>query len=258
MRRAAGFTLIEVLVALSLLAVLAVMSWGGLDGMMRTQQVTLEHQSDTLSAQVGLAQWTLDLDQLADNPYLYPLAWEGQTLRLLRRTGPAQPEGLLVVAWRLERSAGPDQPGRWMRWQSEPLRERQALLQAWRDALSPAPGAAGAGSTADLLPLSSWQVLFYRAGAWGPASPPAPGTAPPRPERPLGEWPEGVRLQLQLPPGQLLSGALQSDWFNPTAPPPANAATSPNANPANPSNPTNPTNPTSPTNPSSNPPGPTP
>ena len=56
-KRGRGFTLVELLVALFAMALLAVMSWRGLDGMTRAQAITAARADEVLTLQVGLAQW---------------------------------------------------------------------------------------------------------------------------------------------------------------------------------------------------------
>ena len=85
MRRARGFTLIELLVALAALALLAVLSWRGLDGMSRAQERTSAHTDDVLALQTGLAQWTADLDGLVQLGQLTAIEWNGRVLRLTRK-----------------------------------------------------------------------------------------------------------------------------------------------------------------------------
>ena len=62
MRRAAGFTLVELLVAIAVMALLAIMSWRGLDGMARAQEQTRARSDDLLVMQAALSQWAADLD----------------------------------------------------------------------------------------------------------------------------------------------------------------------------------------------------
>ncbi len=55
MRAAKGFTLVEVLVAIGVMALLALMSWRGLDAMLRTQ-TQLQQRADRIrTLQAGLA-----------------------------------------------------------------------------------------------------------------------------------------------------------------------------------------------------------
>ena len=61
--KAAGFTLIEVLVAISIMALMALMAWRGIDGMLRTQTGLQNRADDIRTLQAGLAQWQTDLDQ---------------------------------------------------------------------------------------------------------------------------------------------------------------------------------------------------
>ena len=84
-----GFTLIEVLVAISMMALMSLMAWRGLDGMLRSQS-SLQSRSDEIrSLQAGLAQWQTDLDQLAELAGTPSWDWNGQVLRLTRRTDDA-------------------------------------------------------------------------------------------------------------------------------------------------------------------------
>ena len=56
-RRAHGFPLVEVLVALSLMAVLALLSWRGLASMLRTRDSTGARINAVAHAQVSMLQW---------------------------------------------------------------------------------------------------------------------------------------------------------------------------------------------------------
>ena len=55
-----GFTLVELLVAIAVMALLAIVSWRGLDGMVRAQQITRERADAVLELQTVLAQWGTD------------------------------------------------------------------------------------------------------------------------------------------------------------------------------------------------------
>ena len=68
MRAQRGFTLIELLIALGLMAVLAGLSWRGLDQLMRTKQITQAQVDQTAVLQTVLAQWQTDLNAVRPVP----------------------------------------------------------------------------------------------------------------------------------------------------------------------------------------------
>ena len=88
-RRTRGFTLVELLVALFVLSLVAVLSWRGLDGMVRTQSQVQARADEVMTLQVGLAQWRTDLDAVVSQPGLPEIEWNGQVLRMLRRSDSA-------------------------------------------------------------------------------------------------------------------------------------------------------------------------
>ena len=208
--RQVGFTLIELLVAIAVMALIALLSWRGLDGMVRAQETTRQRADEMLVLQAALGQWGSDLDAIMPVAQTTPLDWDGQVLRLTRRSSAVPDEGALVVAW-TRRSAGSASP--WLRWQSPPVRTRAEWQQAWQQAAQWArtPGDAERRYEVTLLPLQDWQIFYYRGGAWSnPLS--STGTTP---GDTSGAVPEGVRLQITLPPGQALAGQLTRDWVNP-------------------------------------------
>ena len=62
MRASKGFTLIELLVAIAAMALLALMSWRGIEGMARAQAQNRERGDAVLTLQTTLSQWNADLD----------------------------------------------------------------------------------------------------------------------------------------------------------------------------------------------------
>ena len=86
-----GFTLVELLVALGILSVIAVLSWRGIDSMTRAQQLTQQHGDQVLALQAGLAQWRADLDALMSWPAA-PAA-PGQPPAATPARWPAAPPG---------------------------------------------------------------------------------------------------------------------------------------------------------------------
>ncbi|MDB5730939.1 MAG: ral secretion pathway protein [Variovorax sp.] len=219
-----GFTLVELLVALVVMALLALVSWRGLEGLSRATTQNRQRADAVLTLQVSLAQWGADLDAIATLAQTRPIDWDGRVLRLTRRgPDPAAP-AMVVVAWTLRAEAD---GARWHRWQSAPFTLRGDWQQAWSQAAAWAQDgtAPPGGSDVALMPLESWQLYYFRNDQWGPA---APLTATPLVAATAataatanaaiapGAVPDGVRLVLGLSPGEGLSGPLTRDWARPT------------------------------------------
>ena len=219
-RRAAsrGFTLVELLVALFALALLAIMSWRGLDGMTRAQAQTEARADEALTLQVGLAQWAADLDALVQQPQTAAIEWNGRVLRMTRRSTGAPTDGLLVVGWTRRVVNG---QGTWLRWQSPLVVTRGELDAAWQqaDIWSANPGVEQLRREVAIVPLEEWQIFFFREDAWtNPLSSDIRAAAPATPvaARTVPVIPDGVRLVLTLPPGTSITGTLTRDWVRPT------------------------------------------
>lgn len=219
--QARGFTLVELLVAIAALALLALMSWRGIGGMVRAQEQTRERSAQLAVLQVALGQWSTDLDAMLTLPHTQPLDWDGQVLRITRRHGTTPEAGAQIVAWTRRNVQGVDQ---WLRWQSPPVRTRGEWQSAWLQAAQWArtPSETDRRNEVALLPLTQWQLFYYRGGAWsnplsstGTEAPATEGT-PNAVGTAATSAPDGVRLQITLPPGQALSGTLTRDWVRPT------------------------------------------
>lgn len=192
----AGFTLVEVLVALVIMAVLAAMAWQGVDGIARARTATQERSDTTLRVNTVVAQWEQDLRSLYDTGTTPALAFDGAALRLTRQT----PEGVQVVAWALH-------DGRWMRWAGPSVTRAADLQESWLRSQQLQ------GTEPDQLRaldgLAAWQLYFYRGNAWsnaqssaGAAAPPAGAPSAPVQRVPL---PKAVRVVLTF------NGALQGN-----------------------------------------------
>lgn len=216
-----GFTLIELLVAIAAMALMAGLSWRGLDGMVRAQAQIQQRADAVLTLQAGLAQWSADLDALQPLPQTQTLDWDGRGLRLIRRSATPG-AGLLVVAWTRRTVDGAPQ---WLRWQSPPQWSRGGLQSAWERAAQWAqnPGDEEKKYEVRIAALAQWQIFYFRGNAWtnplssdnadAPAAPaPGAGNAAAGPDLSL---PDGVRLVLTLPPDQAVSGDLTLDWVQP-------------------------------------------
>ncbi len=173
-RVARGFTLIELLVAISVLALMAVLSWQGLDGMSRAQSQTQQRANEVLTLQAGLAQWSTDLDALVQTEQLNAIDWNGQVLRITRRSAATSadglPTGLSVVAWSQRAVASSDgsTSSQWLRWESPALQTRGDLAGAWQRAARWAQNPSDEDQRLEvaIAPLLQWQVFYYRADAW--------------------------------------------------------------------------------------------
>lgn len=205
-RRTSGFTLLELLVAISVMAVLAILSWRGLDGMTSAQRHIDEQSTMIRGLETGLVQWRADWDALTERPGTTTLDWNGNTLRLLRPAQGTNPSGLVVVAWTV-RGSGPG--AQWSRWQSPVVQNHIDIATAWQRAAQWATYSSEdeARHAVTIVALTGWQLFFYRGNAWSnPLSSADPQAAS------ASSMPDGVRLIVDLPPHQTLTGKLTHEW----------------------------------------------
>lgn len=218
MRRPHGFTLVEVLVAITVMAVMALMSWRGIDAMLRTQTALQTRADQVRTLQAGLAQWQTDLNRLSGAAGLSSWDWDGKVLRLTRE-GTQPGEGLWVVAWTWRQQ---NNGGEWLRWQSPPLTSRAAWQDAWQNAQlwSQVPTEALRSREVRVHPLAGWQLFVHRSGNWtNPLSSDATNANASGANAPvtLGKSvPDGLRLVLDLPQEGAVTGRLSMDWVRPT------------------------------------------
>jgi len=121
LRRAAGFTLVEVLVSLVVMAILSALAFRGIDAVMRAKDSALSSTDRTLKLNTGMSQFEYDVSQIIDSKVLpQAVMFDGATLRIARRT----PDGIQLVLWTL-------QDRRWQRWASGSFIHMSELTDAW-------------------------------------------------------------------------------------------------------------------------------
>ena len=201
--QARGFTLVEVLVALAVMAVIAGMAWQGLDAMVRSREAAQASSQATLRTSIALAQWERDLWAVLPTGAVPALRVDGAQMRLTREAAEG---GVQVVVWSRREGA-------WWRWASPAVTRTGELQDLWLRSQQLLGQEAG---TVKLLEgLDGLQLYFHRDNAWTNAQssgdrnaqtpePPGQGTPPGALPAALDErLPNAVRLVLNLPAGPL-------------------------------------------------------
>jgi len=155
-----GFTLVELLVAISILAIVAVLGWRGLDGIVRARVALTQQMETTRGMQLAFAQMQSDCEHIAQRdivdqrPYLLIGADRFTLVREVFTEN--QPSRLQVVAYRIVN-------GTLIRRESQATRDLVQLDALWQ----------AVSSDADTNPavalqtgVTGMQVATWVNGAW--------------------------------------------------------------------------------------------
>ncbi len=217
---ARGFTLLEMLVAAFIMAIVAGLGWRGLDSVAQSRSSAAQRMDEATQLQLAMQQMRADLAAAIDGGAQLPavsLAGNGDLL-ILRRV--EEPLGADLRAWStaLPEHAGDLQVVRWglrdgqlLRWAGAPAAATGPLLQSMRQA-------SGAGIVL-LDSVQAMKVLVFRyagtgaqrqSGAWVNPYTAADGLqgGAGNPLLALLRTPAAVRLELQLQ-GRTLRGWVQ-------------------------------------------------
>jgi general secretion pathway protein J len=160
MQRARGFTLVELLVAIGILAMVAVLGWRGLDGIVRARVALTDQMEMTRGMQLAFAQMQSDCEHAADATLLgrRPYLLQADNRLTLVRTvfNENEPARLQVIAYRLV-------DGQLTRRESNTTRDLAELDALWQASVSdtdPTPPVTLEGGVA------SMSLLVWQNNAW--------------------------------------------------------------------------------------------
>lgn len=198
-----GFTLVELLVAVAVLAIVAVLGWRGLDGIIRSRQALTEQMDQTRGLQLAFAQLQSDLEQLAPRARLHQreqLLADATHLTLVRNVfAEGEPSRVQVVSFRIRN-------GVLLRQESAGTRDLVQLDTLWQAALN---DMAQERSVPLQSGVASLAARIWRNGAWEPVAAQGGTLSVSLPD------PPGLELSLTLlAPAQVASSADAADASN--------------------------------------------
>ncbi|XLZ68380.1 prepilin-type N-terminal cleavage/methylation domain-containing protein [Massilia sp. SR12] len=160
MKNARGFTLVELLVAITVLAIVAVMGWRGLDGIVRSREQLTQNMEQTRGIQLTFAQMQSDLEQIADKGLLRqrPNLMADSSRLVFVRTVLAENAAsqLQVVSYLIHE-------GVLVRRESRLTRDLVQLQALWQAALG---DASPQGAVALQTGVTSMDVRVWESGSW--------------------------------------------------------------------------------------------
>ena len=175
MKTARGFTLVELLVAIGILAMVAVLGWRGLDGIVRARVALTDQMEMTRGMQLAFAQMQSDCEHAVDATMLgrRPFLLQADNRLTLVRTvfNENEPARLQVIAYRLVN-------GQLLRRESNTTRDLVELDALWQASVSdtdPTPPVALQGG------VQSMGVLVWQNNAWKKQPDLTPGGLPTTP-----------------------------------------------------------------------------
>jgi general secretion pathway protein J len=198
-----GFTLVELLVAITILGVIAVLGWRGLDSIVRARVALTSDLEQTRGMQLAFAQMQSDCGLIADTVILGAerpnlLSDQGRLLIVRKVYAENQPSRLQVVAYRLRQGA-------LMRSESAATRDLDQLDQLWQAALADTDNSNSVTlkNGVDAMTIKSWDGVAWNmvppAATANNAAATVPGiVAPVRPAM------KGLQVTLQLHEQQVL------------------------------------------------------
>lgn len=155
-----GFTLVELLVAISILAIVAVLGWRGLDGIVRARTSLTAQMETTRGMQLAFAQLQSDCEHITrpevinNRPFLLTGT---DRITLVREVFTEnQPSRMQVVAYRVVNGA-------LLRRESNVTRDLAELDALWQASVSDTDTS---GAVALQNGVAGMQVLVWQNGGW--------------------------------------------------------------------------------------------
>lgn len=200
-RSLGGFTLIEVMVSMFILAVLAGAAWKGVDAISTARQVADDNLQGTLRLQSVMTQLDADMAQVYDTQVVKGFQFDGANLRFTRRAAG----GVQVVVWSVRER-------KLLRWASPETTRVGDLQDHWRRA-SQLQGREP-GTLVALNGVEQWQVYCFRSGSLSNCQSSgnvASGSGEGSPNFVREQLPQAIRSQLILGEGSGADGMLSRD-----------------------------------------------
>jgi general secretion pathway protein J len=158
--RTKGLTLVELMVAISVLGFVAVLGWRGLDSIVRARIALTSDMEQTRGMQLAFAQLQSDCAHLASPanlPNRSPLAFEQGRLTLVRTVfADNQPSRLQVISYRVK-------DGMLTRRESAASRDLRELDSLWRTAVNNTDSVQAVILQADVAAMT---IRIWINGAW--------------------------------------------------------------------------------------------